>query len=93
MNSGDPEGRAAVNRQLDASAGKQLVFVRYSPAHRFHEWVHNDADIDSARVVWALDLGDAEDQKLIGYFGGRRVWVVEPDAQPPVLREYSAIGR
>jgi len=34
----------------------------------FHEWIHNAADIDGADVVWAADLGDAENQKLIEYY-------------------------
>jgi hypothetical protein len=88
VNHGDPEGRVAINRRLDSSPGRQLVFVRYAPNHGFHEWIHNDADIDRARVVWALDLGDAENRKLIQYFGDRRVWIVDPDAQPPRLEPY-----
>jgi len=88
VNYGDPEGRIGINRQLESATGRHLVFVRYAPSHRFHEWVHNDADIDAARLVWALDLGDDENQKLMRYFEGRHVWIVEPDAQPPALREY-----
>jgi len=85
----DPEGRIAVNRQLEVATGKQLVFVRYAPNHGFHEWIHNAADIDGSRVVWALDLGDAENRKLMAYYADRRVWLAEPDAQPPRLTEYS----
>jgi hypothetical protein len=88
VNHGDPEGRIAINGELARAPGKQLVFVRYSPGHGFHEWVHNDADIDGSRVVWALDLGAEEDERLMGYFSDRRVWIVEPDAQPVVLRAY-----
>ncbi len=85
---GDPEGRIAINEQLARSPGRQLVFVHYAPNHGFHEWIHNDADIDGARVVWALDLGDVENDKLIHYFPDRRVWIAEPDAQPASLRAY-----
>ncbi len=88
VNHGDPEGRIAINDELAKVPGQQLVFVHYAPQHKFHEWIHNDADIDAARVVWALDLGDAENKKLMDYYPGRRVWVVEPDAQPPRLRGY-----
>jgi hypothetical protein len=88
LNRGDPEGRIAINNELARSPGQQLVFVHYSPQHRFHEWIHNDADIDAARVVWALDLGEEEDEKLIRYYPARRVWLVEPDAQPARLRPY-----
>ncbi len=64
---GDPEGRFFVNEKLTAQNGPQLVFVRYWPGHEFHEWVHDAADIDRSRVVWALDLGSAENQKLLTY--------------------------
>jgi hypothetical protein len=92
VNHGDPEGRIAVNAALAKAPGKQLVFVRYAPQHRFHEWIHNDADIDAARVVWALDLGDAENDKLMRYYPDRRCWIAEPDAQPVRLMPYTAAG-
>ena len=65
-----------------------MVFVRYAPNHGFHEWVHNEADIDRARVVWALDLGEEENRKLIQYFPNRKVWIVQPDLTPPRLSPY-----
>jgi hypothetical protein len=89
INYGDPEGRIAVNGALHAARGKQLVFVRYSPGHGFHEWVHNAADIDSSPIVWALDLGSAENQKLLSYFPKRHAWLLQPDAAPPKLTPYS----
>ncbi|HYL34662.1 MAG TPA: hypothetical protein VEV17_01975 [Bryobacteraceae bacterium] len=90
INHGDPEGRIAINRRLAASPGQQLVFVRYWPQHQFQEWVHNAADIDSARVVWARDLGTGENEKLRRYYPGRTVWLLEPDARPPRLTAYPA---
>ena len=88
INHGDPDGRIAINHQLDALPGKQLVFVRYAPQHQFVEWVHNLADIDDARVVWARDLGAEEDQKLRRYYPARTAWLLEPDARPPRLTAY-----
>jgi hypothetical protein len=87
LNQGDPEGRIAIDGQLAQVPGKQLVFVRYSPQHGFHEWVRNGADIDAERVVWALDLGAEEDHKLMQYYSDRAVWVLEADAKPPRLVE------
>jgi hypothetical protein len=91
INYGDPDGRIAVNRQLTRAPGKQLVFVRYWPQHRFQEWIHNGAGIDAGRIVWALDLGPEKNQQLIRYYyPERKVWVLEPDAHPPKLTPYEA---
>jgi hypothetical protein len=89
INHGDPEGRIAVRQQLEAVPGRQLVFVRYWPQHQFQEWVHNAADVDHARIVWARDLGPEENQKLLRYYPDRTGWLLEPDAHPPQLRRYS----
>jgi hypothetical protein len=88
INHGDPQGRIAIRRQLDTVPGQQLVFVRYWPQHQFQEWVHNGADIDHARIVWARDLGAEENQKLLRYYPARTAWLLEPDAHPPRLRSY-----
>ena len=90
INHGDPEGRRAINNRLAKMQGKQLVFVRYWPQHRFEEWVHNPADIDGARVVWARDLGTADNEKLQRYYPDRTAWLLEPDAKPPRLSRYQA---
>lgn len=88
INHDDPLGRIAIGRQLDASPGRQLVFVRYWPQHQFQEWVHNAADMDGARIVWARDLGKDENQKLLRYYPARTAWLLEPDAHPPRLQPY-----
>jgi hypothetical protein len=85
VNHGDPEGRIAVRARLAQASGKQLVFVRYWPQHRFEEWIQNAADIDRAQVVWALDRGAQENEKLRHYYPDRTVWLLEPDARPPQL--------
>ena len=93
VNFGDSEGRIAIDRRLAQSPGQQLVFVRLGPTHLLREWIHNDADIDNSRVVWALDLGPEEDARLIVYYPKRTVWRVEPDAKPPRLASFSAPGQ
>jgi hypothetical protein len=88
---GDPGGRAAIQEQLARAPGTQLVFVRYWPQHIFQqEWVYNAADVDGARIVWARDLGGAEDEKLRHYYPDRSVWLLEPDARPPKLTRCDA---
>jgi hypothetical protein len=88
INYGDPQGRIAINGELDAVPGQQLVFVRYWPQHQFQEWVHNAADIDHAQIIWARDLGPDENQKLLRYYPQRTAWLLEPDAHPPRLSRY-----
>ncbi len=88
INYGDPEGRIAINDRLAAAPGRQLVFVRYRPQHGPNEWIHNAADIDRARVVWALDLGPEEDEKLRRYYPDRKAWLLEPDVRPLKLTDY-----
>jgi hypothetical protein len=84
INHTNPDRRIEVDRELAATPGKLLVFVRYWPQHIFQdEWVYNGADIDGQRVVWARDLGDAEDANLTAYYKDRKVLVLEPDARPP----------
>ena len=88
INTGDPEGRIAIEDRLARAPGKQLVFVRYWPQHMFHEWIHNAANIDAAQTVWAADLGPEENEKLRRYYPDRTAWLVEPDAHPPRLTPY-----
>jgi hypothetical protein len=69
---------------------KLLVFVHYSPQHVFQdEWVYNDADIDASRVVWARDLGPAENEKLRAYYPDRTAVLLEPDYRVPKLTRYT----
>ena len=89
INHGNPERRILVNQQMAQIPGKNLVFVRYWPQHIFQEeWVYNEADISAARVIWARDLGPAENEKLIGYYPDRAAWLLEPDFRPPRLTPY-----
>ena len=90
VNHDDPEGRRAIGQRLAEAPGKQLVFIRYGPRHGLSQWMHNAAEIDRARVVRALDLGRAENAKLLSYYPDRTAWLLEPDAQPPRLTRYQA---
>lgn len=90
INHGDPHARVAVNRELAAIPGKLVVLVQYSAHHIFqNEWVWNGADIDGSRVVWARDLGAAENAKLIAYYPGRAFYLLQPDLEPPKLEPYA----
>ena len=51
------------------------------------------ADIDGSSVVWARDLGPAENEKLQRYYPDRTEWLLEPDAKPARLSRYAATGK
>jgi hypothetical protein len=72
-----------VERQLLGLAGRHLVFIKHGPGRTFYdEWVSNDADVDSSRIVWARSLYPASDRAAIEYWKGRSVWAVYPDESP-----------
>jgi hypothetical protein len=86
---GQARKRVQVNGELAETPGKLLVFVRYSARHIYQEeWVWNGADIDGQRIVFARDLGTDEDQKLIRYYGNRKVLVLEPDGLEAKLSQW-----
>lgn len=84
--------RAPLLAKLRQMSGNHLVLVRYKPGHNPHvEWVYNDADIDAAKVVWARDMGPAQNADLLNYFRGRRIWLAEPDEVPVKLTPYTEV--
>jgi hypothetical protein len=86
-----PNAHESVRARLADVPGKQLVFVHYyRPRHLFEdEFVYNDADVSGSRIVWARDLGAAENEKLMRYYPDRKVWLLEPEFRLPRLRPYS----
>jgi hypothetical protein len=83
--------RAQLVHSLSQQTSKHLIIVHYRPDHDAHyEWVYNDADIDSSKVIWAREMSPAEDQQLINYFKGRRVWLLDADGNPPEFVPYPA---
>jgi len=78
--------RAKILRKLQASPGQHIVIVAYTAGHDLdHEWVYNDADIDSAKVIWARDMEAPANSELLRYFHDRHVWRLNPDQNPSRL--------
>jgi hypothetical protein len=59
---------------------QHVILVRYTGNQSPHEeWVYNGANIDAQDVVWAHDLGNAENARLLEYYKGRKIWLFQPD--------------
>ena len=72
--------RAAIVKQLNALPGQDVVLVRYAPDFDLdREWVFNAANIDGSKIVWARDMGPENNQELLDYYRGRKIWMVEAD--------------
>jgi hypothetical protein len=86
--------RAAIADQLRNTPGKHLVVVRYTKFHNPHnEWVYNGAEIDSAKILWARDIGALQNEKLFTYFKDRQIWLVEPDEREREARQLKPFPR
>jgi len=87
-------GRAAIEAQLGSLPQGQVVLLRYGANHDpLLDWVYNGADLDRAKVIWARDMGSAQNEELLRYYGDRRVWLLEADANPPQLAPYAEQNR
>ena len=81
--------RAQIAGQLQATPQKHLVIVRYAPDHDVHhEWVHNAADIDGAKIVWAREIPGQDLKPLLDYYRDRQIWLLDADTHPPQLKPY-----
>jgi hypothetical protein len=73
---------------LKKQSGQHVIFVSYAGLPSPHEeWIYNPANIDAAPVIWALDLGQTENERLRRYYAGRSFWRFKP-AQSMSLRPY-----
>jgi hypothetical protein len=82
--------REAIQASLEQSPGQHLVMVRESKIQKgfWLDWIRNRADIDSAKVVWARELDPDQNPKVLDYYKGRTVWLLETDNRPLKLKPY-----
>jgi hypothetical protein len=83
--------RAHLLAHLEQMPGQHLIIVRYGPAYdpgRQIEWVYNRANIDRAKVVWAREMGKADNARLLDYYHYRQIWLLDTDQQPAQLQPY-----
>lgn len=79
-----------VQAGLEKMPGRHLVLVEFpSGAEEWMGWVHNAADIDGSKIVWAWDMGAEKNQELLDYYRGRSVWLVNAGEETPVARAYA----
>jgi hypothetical protein len=81
--------RANIQAALGRIPGNHLVLVRYAPNHApGDEWVYNEANIDSSKVIWAREMDSGNNEELLRYYKDRDVWLVQPDKTPATLAPY-----
>lgn len=81
--------RVRIVDRLNAIPGAHLVIVEYGPEHNVdRDWIYNAPDIDSARIVWARDMGKQQNLELLHYFHDRHAWLMSGDESPPLLEPY-----
>ena len=86
--------RSTVEDQLEQIPGGQIAIVRYAPDHdTLDEWVFNAADIDGSKVIWARDMGDADNKELLQYYKNRKAWLVQPDLPSTEVTPYPMAGK
>ncbi len=76
--------------------GRHLIIVRHSANYVEHsdECVYNNADIDASEIVWARDMGEANNRELINYYrGSRKIWLYQPDADQGRLTPYESVSQ
>lgn len=75
--------RAALIDQLSRRDRPQLVLVHYKNPSvcDLVEWVYNGADPDGQKVLFAHDLGAAEDKALLSYYRNRTQWLLTPQGK------------
>ena len=70
--------RQRLQADLERRPGKHLVIVH----HPYHDvpsidWIYNNADLASAKVIWARDMGYMKNQELLKYYADRQIWFVD----------------
>ena len=74
---------------LKATDCRHLVIVRYRNNHNVnHESVYNEANIDSAQIVWAREMDEVSNRRLLNYFSDRKAWLFQPDLEGLSLEPY-----
>jgi hypothetical protein len=73
--------RKLITRQLERNPGEHLVLVSYDLERHYpgDELVHNGADFNSAKILWARSKGTESDRELCQAYPDRTFWAVKTD--------------
>jgi hypothetical protein len=83
--------RDAILKTLQSRGGQQLVFVRYAAGHfPGEEWIYNPPSLSAAKVLFARDLGDEENQRLLRHYR-RTPWLLQVGDGQPRLTPMNAV--
>lgn len=85
---GFPNTRDLVIRRLKHEPGKQLVLVSYDLERHYpgNELVHNGANFESEKILWARSKGVGKDFDLCSAYSDRMFWSVITDDKSYSLR-------
>lgn len=95
VTSREPSPRMIATAEAIKQGGQHLILVRYAADHvdKSNECVYNRADIDGSQIVWARDMGEAQNRELIDYYrGSRKIWLYQPDADAARLIPYDSVS-
>jgi len=76
-----PDTRKLITQQLESKTGEHLVLVSYDLERHYpgDELVHNGADFDKEKILWARSKGAESDRELCQAYPHRMFWSVETD--------------
>lgn len=76
-----PDTRKLITQQLESKPGEHLVLVSYDLERHYpgDELVHNGADFDTEKILWARSKGTESDRELCQAYPHRMFWSVETD--------------
>lgn len=76
-----PDARKQLIQLLEEEPGKQLVLVSYDRDRHYpgNELVHNGADFNTEKILWARSKGHESDAELCRAYSDRTFWSVTTD--------------
>lgn len=84
--------RASLVSRLSTIPGDHLVFVHFHPWDRGEIfWIYNDPDLSKSRIIWAYDMGDAENRELMKLYPNRHDWLIDKDGGLDLLLPYPGL--